>query len=97
MTEGKRPTLEDLQEAKADVAHWDDAWANDSSNNPNKFSSHRRNARRRLHELTAQLKAQGDLESTDHERLCATLDTAAPKARSGQVVDHDGARYRRRF
>lgn len=92
-----RATLEDLERARADLSRWDDRWANDSSNNPNKYWSERQAARRRVRELTAKLKSQGDLEMTDHERLCAVLDSIVPNASNGQVIDHEGVRYRRRF
>ncbi len=97
MTDEGRATLEDLEQARAAVLQWDDAWANDSSNNPNKHHSQRQSARRRVRDLTARLKAQGDIEMPEHERLCAALDALSPNARSGQIVAHGDARYRRRF
>lgn len=97
MSDDQHATLQDLDQAQADVTLWDERWANDGSNNPNKYWAQRQAARRRVRELTAILKLQGDLEMTDHERLCATLDAIAPNARSGEVVEHHGLRYRRRF
>ncbi len=97
MTEPTRVTLDDLHQAQADATRWDEAWANDTSNNPDKFYSQRRDAHRRVRELTRQLKAQGDLPMTEHERRCVTLDALAPNARSGQIVEFEGGRYRRRF
>lgn len=97
MSDDQPATLQDLDQAPADVTLWDERWANDGSNNPNKYWAQRQAARRRVRELTAMLKLQGDLEMTDHERLCATLDAIAPNTRSGEVVEHDGLRYRRRF
>jgi hypothetical protein len=97
MAEEARATLQDLKQAQVDLALWDDRWANDTSGNPDKHFSKRQAARSRVRALTAKLKAQGDLPMTDHERLCATLDRVHPKARSGEVVEHDGLRYRRRF
>ena len=96
MSDDHRATPQDLDQAQADVTLWDERWANDNSNNPNKYWSQRQAARRRVRVLTAMLELQGDLEMTDHERLCATLDAFVPNARSGQVVEHDGLRYRRR-
>lgn len=97
MSDDQPATLQDLDQAQADVTLWDERWANDGSNSPNKYWAQRQAARRRVRELTAMLKLQGDLEMTDHERLCATLDAIAPNTRSGEVVEHDGLRYRRRF
>jgi hypothetical protein len=88
---------EDLEAAQADVAHWEERWANDSSNNPNKFAAQRRDARRRVDALTAKLKAQGDLPMTAHEVLCSELDRRFPGAGHGVVVEHEGVSYRRRF
>lgn len=92
-----RATLQDLEQAQQDVVLWDDHWASDTSGNPDKHFSRRQTARRRVRTITAQLKAQGDLPMTDHERLCASLDSLYPKAKSGAVVEHEGQRYRRRF
>lgn len=97
MSDDGRATLEDLDQAQADVTLWDERWVNDGSNNSNKYWAQRQAARRQVRELTAMLTLQGDLEMSDHERLCAALDAIAPNARSGQVVDHNGQRYRRRF
>jgi hypothetical protein len=88
---------EDLEAAQAEAARWDDRWANDTSNNPNKFSAQRRDAHRRVDELTAALKAQGDQPMTDHEELCAELDRRFPDADHGTVVEHEGVSYRCRF
>ena len=93
----QRATLEHLELARADLTLRDNRWANDSSNNPNKYWSERQAARRRVRELTQKLKSQGDLEMTDPERLCAVLDAIVPDASNGQVIDHEGIRYRRRF
>lgn len=89
--------MEDLKHAQDDVALWDDRWASDTSGNPEKHFSRRQAARQRVRTITQQLKAQGDLPMSDQERLCATLDGLHPKARSGEVVELEGQRYRRRF
>ncbi|HEX4196314.1 MAG TPA: hypothetical protein VHZ26_02640 [Caulobacteraceae bacterium] len=97
MSADRPVTREDWEAAQAEAACWDERWANDSSNNPNKYSAQRKAARRRVHELTAALKAQGDLPMTKHERLCAELDRRFPDADHGIVVTHEGTSYRRRF
>ena len=97
MIKDDRVTVQDLEQAQQDVASWDDRWANDTSGNPDKYFARRQAARRRVRAITAQLKVQGDLAMTDHERLCAILDSRHPTARSGEVIDFDGKRYRRRF
>lgn len=90
-------TLEDLKQAEQEREHLDESWANDTSGNPDKYFARRQAARRRVRALTAQLKVQGDLPMTEHEQLCAAIDAQNLNARSGQVVDHEGRRYRRRF
>lgn len=97
MVNEKRTTLDDLEKARAELSAWDNRWANDRINNPNKFHSQRAEARRRVDELTVRLKAQGDLPMSEHEKLCAQLDVLAPKANQGDVVEFDGHRYRRSF
>ncbi|MBY0566013.1 MAG: hypothetical protein K2P70_01780 [Hyphomonadaceae bacterium] len=95
MSDNPRVTLQNLECAKAEVERWDNAWANDSSNNPNKFHTQRVNARKRVDELAEALKAQGDIERTPQEELFAKLDAIAPNANSGVIVEFEGHKYRR--
>ncbi len=97
MTNEPRATLEELKQAEAERYRWDESWASDTSGNPDKYFAKRKAARRRVRVLTAQLKARGDLTVTEHERLCAAIDAEHPKAQSGEIVEHAGQRYRRRF
>jgi len=90
-------SLQDLETAKAELQRVEDRWENYSGNNPNKFVSQRDAARSRVESLTRTLKAQGDLPMTGHEALCAELDRLAPNARHNDVIEHDGARYKRLF
>lgn len=92
-----RATPQELEHAKAELARLDESWASDTSGNPDKHFARRQAARRRVRALTAQLKAQGDLPMTAHEQLCAAIDAEHPNARSGEIVEHAGQRYRRRF
>lgn len=94
---GARVTTADLEAARVEHEALEESWANYTGNNPNKFSSRRESARLRVEDLTAALKAQGDLPMTDHEALCAKLESIAPNAHHGDVIEHDGKRYRRRF
>lgn len=97
MTSDRHYTIGDLERARTDLERWNDRWANDSSNNPAKFNSQRTAAHLRVQEITAALKAQGDLPTTEHERLCTVLDGIAPNARHGDIVLHNGSRFRRVF
>lgn len=90
------PTLDDLEQAKAESARWEAAWDNDSGNNPNKYHSQRQQARERVRLLTLQLKALGDLPITDAERVALELDRLHPAARHGDTIEHSGRRYIRR-
>lgn len=97
MSADRPVTREDLEVAQAEAARWDDRWANDTGNNPDKFNARRRDARRRVEDLIAALKAQGDLPMMDHEVLCAELDRRFPDTSHGAVVEHGGVSYRCRF
>lgn len=97
MVNEKRATIEDLEKARADLSAWDERWANNRSNNPNKFHSQRTEARRRVDDLTSRLKAQGDLPMTEHEKACAQLDLLAPNANQGDIIEFEGYRWRRSF
>lgn len=90
-------TLEDLEEARREVKIWDDRYANDSSNNPDKYQSQRKSARDKVRWITAELKAAGILETSKAERLYQKLDRAYPLAKSKEVVLFEGRYYQRRF
>lgn len=96
MSDQGRVTLTDLEQATVDAARWEEAWANDRSNNPDKHHAQRQEARERMRLLTRQLKAQGDLPVTEAERIAFELERLHPAARHNDVVDHMGAQYRRR-
>lgn len=90
-------TKEDLDAAKAELEQIEERWANDSSNNPDKYEAERKAVRRRVHEIEAALKATGEIASTEQEVLERELDDAFPDAVSKEVVEYKNKRYRRRF
>ncbi|SDO03875.1 hypothetical protein [Ensifer sp. YR511] len=90
-------TLEDLEAARRELAEWNARFDNYSGNNPDKYQSDIKVARRRVRELEGQLKASGVLPISARAQLEAELDRAFPAARSKQVVEHEGRKYRRRF
>jgi hypothetical protein len=90
-------TLEDLAQAEAELKRWDDAFANDSSNNPNKYEAQRRDARSRVRLITEHLKLSGIIEKTDAEKLNDELDRLYPNAAAKSVVAYNGCKYRVRY
>lgn len=90
-------TLADLEQAKAELTAADDAWANSSSNNPNKGQARLKAAREKVRYIEAELKRTGVLELSPKEKLEAELDRRFPDAKSREVVEFEGRRYRRRF
>ena len=90
-------TLDDLKVAVADLASVEQAWADYSGNNPDKYQSSLRQARRRVDALTQALKASGALARTDKEALDARLDAAFPNAKSKAVVAFEGRQYLCRY
>lgn len=90
-------TLDDYAAAKADLDQWNDRFANDRSNNPNKHRSNINAARAKLSAIEAWLKESGLLARTPEEERDAELDKAFPNARSKEVVEWRGEKFRRRF
>lgn len=91
------PTLADLKAARAELARREARWENYDGNNPEKYQADIQAARREVERLTAALKANGTLPYTAQEILVQALDALAPDARHGDVITHEGVRYRRRF
>lgn len=90
-------SLDDLTAAKAELKRWDDAYANDSSNNPNKYEAQRRDARRRVREISDQLKRVGLIEMSDAEIITNELDRLYPNAKSKSIVVHNNVKYQIRY
>lgn len=90
-------TMADLEAARAELKGWTEAFANDSSNNPNKYQSQIKSARMKVRMIEEALKAAGTIPLTDQERLERDLDKLFPSAQSKAIVEHGGKRYQRRF
>lgn len=90
-------TLEELEEARRELARWNERFDNYSGNNPNKYQSDISAARQRVRNLEDDLKAAGTLPRSAQEQLETELDRAFPDARSKQVVEYQGRKYLRRF
>lgn len=90
-------TVGDLEKANAELKYWDDAFANDRSNNPNKYEAQRRDARRAVRRIEEDLKRRGLIAKTDAELLAEELDRLYPRAPSGKTVLHKGKMYRIKY
>lgn len=90
-------TQEDLDAARRDLTVWNERFQNYSGNNPDKYKSDIKAARRRIRELESKLKASGILPLSVQEQLEAELDRAFPAARSKQIVEHKERKYQLRF
>ncbi len=90
-------SLEDLKKAQDELEHWNERFANDSSNNPNKHSSQIKSARATVRLITDFLKSNGTIELTEKEALEESLDNKFPNASSNQIVEFKGVKYKRKF
>jgi len=90
-------SINDLVDAEAELKRWDDAYANDSSNNPNKYEAQRRDARRAVRRISENLKNQGLIEKSKNERLTEELDHLYPNAQSKKKVNYNGVVYQIRY
>lgn len=89
--------LDDLAVAKAESQRWDDAFANDRSNNPNKHEAQRRDAGAKVRMIEESLKRQGLIAKSEADMLNEELDRLYPNAKSRTIVTHDGKRYQVRY
>lgn len=86
-------TIEDLDSAEKELNRWNEAFANDRSNNPNKYEAQIRDAGIEVRKIRDYLKAQGEIEKTEAEKLCEELDALFPNAKSKAIVSHNDKRY----
>jgi hypothetical protein len=97
MNDAAKYTLDDLLAAERELKRLRTAFDGYSGNNPDKYESDLKAARRDLDFVTDALKRQGTIPWTEEENLAHVLDAKFPKARSKQVVEHEGERYQLRF
>lgn len=90
-------TLEDLEKAREGLESWQERFANDSSNNPNKYQSQIKDAITRVRLIEGALKTSGLLEKTEQEKLTEELDELYPDAKSRKIVTYQGKRYQIRY
>ena len=92
-----RYSLDDLEKAKTELKLWEDRFANDSSNNPNKYQSQIKQARRAVRSIKEVLKMNGVLEMSEQEKITAELDKLYPNAKSKTIVEYTGRKYQIRY
>lgn len=90
-------TMHDLEAAREELKRWVDRWANDNSNNPNKYRRERQQAANHVELIELDLKARGIISKTEREKLNEELDKLYPNARSKSVVAHQGKQYQLRY
>jgi hypothetical protein len=90
-------SLDDLEEAKAELTDLQRRDENYSGNNPNKYQASLKASRRMVRQISEALKASGTLERTDKEELEIELDATFPNAQSKEIVDYQGRKFQRRF
>lgn len=91
------PRIKQLSEAKDARSLWDERWSNYMGNNPNKYQAQLKYWRGEVDRLERVLKMEGVLPATDEEKLHFELDRTFPQARSREVVELRGQKFRRRF
>ncbi|WP_206478012.1 hypothetical protein [Halomonas sp. KRD171] len=90
-------TLDDLDDARKDQEKWGTAFANDRSNNPNKYQAQRRDAASKIRRIELYLKDEGVIPKTDQELLDEELDQLYPNAKPKRIVVHNGNKYQVRY
>lgn len=91
------PRIGELAEARRHLARVEQRWDNYMGNNPEKYSGALSHWSGEVQRLERALKKDGVLPTTDEEKLEFELDRMFPRARSREVVELRGKKYRRRF
>lgn len=90
-------TLEDLENARKKLESLQERWANYTGNNPNKYESDLKSARREIRIIEDYLKLTGSIPLTEQEQLDRLLDRLHPNAQSNEIVEHEGKQYQKKF
>lgn len=90
-------SLEDLAEAKAELQIQNARWENYSGNNPNKFYTQIEEAKLKVYLIETELKQSGLIQLSPNEARDALLDEAFPNAKSKEIVDWQGKKYKKCF
>ena len=89
-------TLKDLKNAQEVLRKVNKHWESYSGNNPNKYQSEIKRARREFRRIEECLKDKGILERTEKEQLEIELDKLFPNVQSKEIVEYKGRKYQRR-
>lgn len=90
-------SLEDLAAAKAELERWNIAFANDRSNNPDKYEAQRRDAGIMVRRIEESLKRLGLIGKSDSEILNEELDRLYPNTKPKTIVTHNGKQFQIRY
>jgi hypothetical protein len=90
-------TLDDLNKAKEELRVASDRADNSNRNNPNFGQADIRAAQTKVEIISYQLKAAGLLPKTAKEIFEEGIDAKFPNAKSKEIVEYNGKRYRLRF
>ena len=90
-------SIADLEAARAELVAIQAKFDRYTGNNPDKYQTELRDAAARIRTLESDLKASGQIQLSPQEMLDAELDRLYPKARSKDIVEHEGQRYQLRF
>lgn len=93
----RQPTLQQLEEAKAELDRLIERDGEDTSGNLDKYHGRISAAREEVARITAQLKKLGILPYTERERISAELDETFPNAAKGVEVVWNGKRFSKRM
>lgn len=90
-------TQEDLTKAWEVLKSWQEKFDRYTGNNPDKYQSDIKSARRTVRLIENALKASGQIPLTEQEQLERDLDATFPNAKSKQIVEFQGRKYQRKF
>jgi hypothetical protein len=90
-------TLDDLAVAIKSLRDWQDKFDRYTGNNPDKYQSDIKAARRLVRLIENSLKSNGHLALSEHEAREKELDRVFPNAKSKEVVEYKGQKFQRKF
>lgn len=90
--------LHNVAAARAEREAAEQAWERYDGNNPNPPALKRLRAAAEALKCAIEVaKAAGAMERTEAELLAMALDKAHPKARSNEIVEYEGRKFKRKF
>lgn len=89
----KNYTIQDLETAARHLEHLKERYSNYNGNNPDKYSSQIKHARKHYETIELYLKDKGVLPLSGQEKLYRRLNSLYPNARHKEIVEHEGRHY----